>query len=497
MAAECTAPPAEGGPPCPSTAAAPTTSTAATAPAGARRAFLLLGTVQVTLIFTLTLVAVPLPLIGREFGVGQSALILIGSAYGLAFSGLLLFGGRLADRYGGQRVFLAGVVVLLTTSILAAAAPGAGTLIGARFAQGAGAALVAPAAMAVLRSVFSTPESHARAMATWGSLSVMGAMGGNLVSGFVATWVSWRWMFAVPLFVTALALALARRLLPRAEPPHGPRPSLDLPGAVLATAGITLFSYALVVIDDHGWSAAEVLIPLLSGLGLLGVFVAVELRARDPLLPPRFLTDARRATALPAILLAAAGTGTAAVLLIFYLQQIRDWSALSTSLTFVPFTIVLIATGAAGSRLVSGFGARVVAVAGLATCAGAFLLLAGLDTATGYLSGLLPGMLLLAAGSAAVFSSAAVLAVVGVPQRQSGLAGGVMNTAMEIGPTAGLAILVAVAAVRTAHLAQSGASAPVATAAGYGWAFGAAGLAFLLLAVVTAGLGHACRDRGH
>ncbi len=477
----------QSGPPPETAAPAPGTCPPPSAPAS-RRAFALLGSVQITLIFTLSLVAVPLPLIGHELAIGQSGLILIGAAYGLAFSGLLLFGGRLADRYGGRPVFTTGLALFLTASLLAAAAPGFTSLIGARALQGAGAALTAPAAMAMLRTLFPQPERHAAAMATWGGLSVVGAMSGNLVSGFVAAWLSWRWMFAVPVAVAGLALLLARRL-----PPHAPArtapPALDLPGAVLATAGITLVSYALVVSGDHGWRSAAVVGPLLAGGGLLGAFVAVELRARDPLLPPRFLADARRSTALLAILLAAAGTGTAAILLTLYLQQVRGWSAPSASLTFVPFTLMLIAANLAAGRLIRGFGARAVAVAGLAACGAALFLLAGIDTDTGYVTGLLPGMLLLAAGSTLVFSAAAVLAVAGVPPHQSGLAGGAMNTAMEVGPTAGLALLVAVAAARTAHM--TGASAAAATASGYGWAFGTAGAAFLLLAAVLAGLGRA------
>ncbi|MYU33156.1 MFS transporter [Streptomyces sp. SID8358] len=412
-----------------------------TAPGHHRHAFALLGTVQATLIFTLAAIAVPLPLIGREFGLRRPDLILLSAAYGLAFAGLLLFGGRLADRYGGRRAFAAGLVLFATASAAAPFAPGIGTLLAARFAQGAGAALVAPAAMAVLRVVFPSPAAYGRAMATWGGLSVLGATAGNLLSGVILALLSWRWTFAVPLVVALTALALAPRSLPRTAPSRGR--TLDVPGALLATSGITLASYGLVVTDALPWSSTGVLLPLLAGAALLTVFLCAERRARDPLLPPRFLCDRRRALALAAIALGACGTGMTFVVLSLHLQGARDWSPLRTSAAFVPFAVALIASGRAAGPLVARCGARAVTTAGLGTGAAglACLALTGLDAHTPYAYGLLPGLVLLPAGAAAAFGGAAVLATEGVPQQQTGLAGGVLNTAMELGPTAVFAVL--------------------------------------------------------
>ncbi len=157
-----------------------------------RPAFALLGSVQITLIFTLAAIAVPLPEIGRAFGLERADLILLSAAYGLTFAGLLLFGGRLSDRYGGRRALTAGLILFAAASAAAPFAPGIGTLLAARFAQGAGAALIAPAAMTVLRAVFPTPAACGKAMATWGGLSVLGATAGNLLSGVIAELLSWR-----------------------------------------------------------------------------------------------------------------------------------------------------------------------------------------------------------------------------------------------------------------------------------------------------------------
>jgi MFS family permease len=448
------------------------------------RAFALLGTMQVTLVFTITLIAVPLPAIGREFGLGHSSLILVSTAYGLSFSGLLLLGGQLADRRGAHVVLTVGLVVFAVASAVAAAAPGFVVLVAARFAQGAGAALVAPAAMAVLRAIIPDEGKHARALASWGGLSVLGATAGILLSGVVTTWVSWRWMFAVALLVSVVVLVLTPRSLPPVTPSG--RAALDLPGAALATAGVTLLSYGLVVTGGHAWSSTAVVVPLVTGLALLTAFAAAELRSRDPLLPPAFLADRRRATALLAIAFSAAGTAVTFLFLALYLQQARGWTPLRTSLAFAPYALSLITVGRLASRLVVRFGARAVAGAGLAIAATGLFLLSQLGPHTAYATGLLPGIVLLPSGAALTFAGAAVLAAGGVPQQQAGLAGGVMNTAMELGPTLGLALLTTVAAARASHATAAGASPQAATTSGYAWALGAAGLAFALLAVLTA-----------
>lgn len=449
-----------------------------------RRAFALLGTVQATLIFTITVVSLPLPVIGRELGLDRSDLVLVSAAYALSFSGLLLFGGRLADRYGGRPLLVAGLFVFANASTAAALAPGFTLLVTARFGQGVGAALAAPAAMAVLREVFPDPPGHRRAMARWGGLSVLGATAGILLAGIACTWVSWRWMFVLPLLVATVALLLTPALLPAGARRAAPnRPGLDLPAAALATAGITLLSYGLVITDEHAWSSNAVVAPTAAGLVLLGAFIVVEARGRTPLLPMAFLADSRRLVALLAIALAAAGASIICLLMGLYLQQIRDWSPLRTSVAFLPYAVSLILAGRLCRRPIERYGPRVVVAIGLALAAAGLLLLADLTPHTEYVRGMLPGLVLLPAGIALAFAGATVLAMADVPHGQAGLAGGVMNTAMEIGPTVGLAILMAVAAARTTDVADTGADA--ATTSGYAWAFAAAGLAFAALAVLT------------
>ena len=226
-------------------------------------------------------------------------------------------------------MFAAGLVVFGLASAAAAFAPSFEVLVAMRFTQGVGAALTAPAAVAVLRALYSEPGAFGRAMATWGGVSVLGATVGTVTSGAVTTWVSWRWMFAVPLLVAVLALAVTRRLLPAGPiEPSRARAGLDPAGATL---GISVGSYGLIVSGDHAGASTAVLVPLAVGAVLLGAFLAVERRVRDPLLPPGFTLEPSRIVGLAGMLLAAAGSALVSFLLLLYLQQERDWSPLATA----------------------------------------------------------------------------------------------------------------------------------------------------------------------
>lgn len=437
-------------------------------------AFAILAIVQSTLIFTIALIMIPLPTVAEEFALSTAEVLLLQVGYGLPFSGLLLFGGRLTDRYGARRMFAIGLTVFGVASLIAALTPSFDTLVAMRFLEGVGGAIIAPAALGLVRALFPDMTAFARAMAIWGGVSVLGAVLGFISSGMVASYVSWRWMFIVPIAVSALGLWASVGLLPAGPRREtAARPGLDPLGAMLATGGIVLASFGLIASHDASWGSSQVVGSLAAGIALLVVFLIAERRARHPLLPTDFLLDSLRIVGLSGMLLAAAASVLIEFVLLNYLQQIRGWSPFETAASFLPFALALIGANLLAAPAVGKFGAEATTVAGFLIAGASLAWLTVLDLGTAYLTVLLPAQALLAIGIALVFSGAAVLATANVPHEQMGLAGGVMNTAMELGPTVGFALLMAVAATRAD------------TVDGYARAFGAAAALYGVAAAIA------------
>jgi MFS family permease len=443
-------------------------------------AFALLASVQFVLILAISVLNVVFPDIQRDFDLKKADLALLNAAYGMSFSGLLLLGGRFSDLYGARRIFVSGTAVFGLSSAVAGLAPDAWVLLAARFVQGAGAAFAVPAAMALVSVVYPEPARHARMMAFWGGLAAFGGTAGMLLSGVVATW-NWRWALVVPVLVAVSAVVMARRLLPSGPAPRTGR--LDLPGAVLLTAGISLLGYGFGQASVYGWAAKITVGSLAGGAVLLLVALLVESRVRNPILPLLFLASARRAAALLAVFLAATGITTVFFLLPLYFQQVRGYSAIGASAAFVPFGAALVVTGLSTGRLVHRFGPRVVTSAGLVIAAVGLGLLSRIDIHTPYANVILAGLLFFSIGSSLVFSGATVAATADVPREQAGLAGAVVNSAMETGPAVGLVILVTLA---IAHTGTVDVGQAAAQTSGYSFALTIAAAAFAVVALAAA-----------
>ncbi|MEU6868707.1 MFS transporter [Streptomyces sp. NPDC046876] len=447
-----------------------------TEPSGTGVRFALLGAVQLLLNASVSVTFAAGPAMQRELGLSRIDLILDSAAYGLAFSGLLLLGGRLTDRVGQRRLFSRGTALFALASLAAALAPTSPFVLAARFLQGCGAALAAPAAMALLRVVFPGGRARATALARWGLLASLGAAVGIVLSGVLVAWLNWRWSFGVLAAVAAAVLVLSPRALPSGPAPV--RVPVDVLGAVLGTLALSTLGYGLVMVGPHGWAAPEVLAPLALGGILLGVFAAAQRRVRAPLLPPGFLASRYRATALVCALLGPAIGASTAFLLALYVQQERGYSALQNALAFVPYSAVLLGVGFVAGRIVARHGVRAVAVGGLAVIAAGLFLIGAVGLRTGSMPAVLTGLIVLSAGIGTLMSAAVVGAVAGVPEEQSALAGAVVNTAILAGPTISLALITSAADARSASLLAAG--DPAAATGGYAFAFEAACGVFLL-----------------
>ncbi|GAA1224633.1 MFS transporter [Pseudonocardia alaniniphila] len=447
-------------------------------------AFPLLGVVQITLIAAITMLAVASPSLQRDFALSAGDLALLNCAYGLSFSGLLLLGGNLADQLPRRRCLLIALGVFILGSLVVAASPNLVVLLVGRLVEGAGAALAAPTALALVETIFPQPARRSAAVALWGTLAAFGATAGTLVGGLTSGFGSWRWMFVGSALVMAGVAALVPRLLPNDVPPTQAA-RLGLPGTVLTLVGIGGLTYGLVQAPEHSWTAPQVLLALAVGVIALVGFSAHEIWSPRPLVRwPMFSSPAQMAGL---VLILATSASTTAVFYFFslYLQQLRGYSPLSTTAAFLPIGLVLVLVGARVGRLLGRWGAGKVLPVGAAFTGLGLLVLSRVDLDAPYIGLPLIGLVLVPAGASLSFAGATVAAVRGVDTSDAGLAGGVVNLAMETGPVIGLAVLVSISGARSTALLGHTNPAEAAVA-GQGLAFAVWGAVMVIGAVIAA-----------
>jgi EmrB/QacA subfamily drug resistance transporter len=453
-------------------ASAPAASQMPPGAASSTRPWLALGwlaAAQFMVFLDETVVNVALPSIKTALGYSQSGLAWVVDAYILVFGGLLLVGGRGADLFGRRRVFFAGMVVFALASLLDGLAQDRATLIAARALQGLGAALSTPAALALVSSLFRDPRERARALGLWGGLSGLGFVAGVLLGGVITDLASWRWVFLINVPIAFAALVVLAHVLVDVRPKA--RPPLDLPAAALATSGVLALVYALLGTDRHGWLSGRTLGLFGASALLVVAFVQLERRREAPLIPVP-LRRARSmliADVLQAVL--AATLISSFFLLTLYIQQALGYSPLRTGLAYLPMALLLIGGSGLASHLIPSVGARRVASLGLLASAGGLVLLSGVDAGGTYLSGLLPGLLLIALGAGLSFVSLATAALERVPDDAAGVASAMLNSSAMLGGTIGLAALTAIATRRASDLVAAGSSPIVAEVKGFDRAF--------------------------
>jgi EmrB/QacA subfamily drug resistance transporter len=427
---------------------------------------LLLGTVQFLDITDSSIVNVALPSIQRSLHFSQQNLQWVASGYLLTFGGFLLLGGRLGDLLGRRRMLVAGVGLFALASLAGALADSQGLLIGARIVQGAGAALMAPAALSTLVTTFREGADRNTALGAWGAISGFAAAAGVFLGGVLSEGPGWRWVLLVNPPVCLLVLTAAFWLLPGESRPRRPA-TFDTQGAVLVTAGMLLLVYALVRAPGAGWGSPQTII-MLAGAGvLLAAFVINELRSRNPLVPFSILRIKGLAAADATQLLAFAGVFAMLFFVTLYMQEILHFSPIRAGAAYLPVTAGFGLSGAISSQLVTRIGTRPVAVAGALLGAAGVYYLARVPGHGSYLGDVLPGMLVMALGMGGVFVAVTGAANAGVPADQAGLAAGLLNASQQLGSALGLAILSAIAITRTDSLLGAHATRLSALAAGY------------------------------
>ncbi|UJW29976.1 MFS transporter [Saccharothrix sp. AJ9571] len=447
---------------------------------------------QLLVVLDASVVNIALPAAQAELGMADSSRQWVVTGYSLAFGGLLLLGGRVADVLGRKRTFLAGLVGFTVASAVGGFAVNEAMLLMARAAQGVAAAFLAPAGLAILTTVFPDGPARARAFVVFGAAVGSGGVAGMVLGGVLTSLGSWRWCLLVNLPLGVAVLIFASRVLLESK---SVRPAgYDVLGTVTATLGSGALIYGIAQVADGGWLAPATLGPLLGGLALLVVFVLTERRTAEPIMPLRLVVSRVRGSAFAIILLVNAAAYACYLLLTYYLQVVRELSALATGLAFVPIGLGILGGSAAAGRALARWRPWQVTGTGLGVALAGMCSLGLLEADVPFWSVILPAQLVIGVGLGATLTTVVSLALHGVEPDQSGVASALTNAMREIGGAAGISLLNVVAIAVTATQPDPRSSS--ALSAGYVVAFlGAAVLLAAALLFTAWGSQAARKDR--
>jgi EmrB/QacA subfamily drug resistance transporter len=420
-------------------------------------------------VLDVSIVNVALPSIGRALDFSRDNLQWVITAYAITFGGFLLLGGRAADLLGRRRVFYVGVAVFTIASALCGFAWSEGVLIGARALQGLGAAIISPAALSIITTMFEEGPERNKALGIWGAIGGSGAAVGVLAGGVLTKYLGWEWIFFVNVPVGVLALALAPRFV--RESRSGRDSTQDIAGAVTVTSGLALLVYGVSNAPAHGWTSGWTISRLAVAAILLVSFLVIESRAKDPLMPFRIFRVSTVAGANVAGLLLGAVVFANFFILTLYVQNVLGWSALKTGVTFVATAGTAILWAGVAQALVTRIGAKQVMAVGFVAMIAGMLWYTQIPVHASYWSDLLPGYLLVGFALPFTFIPVSIAALAGVESHEAGLASGLINTAQQIGGAIGVAVTSSVSLTHFNHLVKTGHSVPSAFTSGSQWAF--------------------------
>jgi EmrB/QacA subfamily drug resistance transporter len=426
--------------------AAPDATTSRSGPAagfspGLILAFVCLG--QFMVFTDVSIVNLALPSIQDSLGMSDVSLGYIVTAYATVLGGFLLLGGRLADTFGRRRMLQTGFGLFALASLTSGLADSAAMLIVSRAVQGFGAAMITPAALAILTSTFPTGAARNKALGIWGSLAGIASIAGVILGGVLADGPGWEWIFWINVPIGVGAVLLAPRLVPESR--AGQRGRFDAPGAVTLTSALLLLIFTLGEATHQGWGSFRTVGGLIGAVALLVAFAVIEAKVQSPMMPPRiFRLKTMRVANISAVLV----FGTFSALFFFaslFMQQVYGYSPLKAGFAYVPLAFCVAAGAGVASGLIARFAARVLVMAGLVLSIAGLLLLWQAPVDGSYALNLLPAFILLGLGCGMVFVTLQIAAFVGVGDKDAGVGAGLINTSQEAGGAIGLAVIATIA----------------------------------------------------
>ncbi|MER7714417.1 MFS transporter [Streptomyces werraensis] len=419
---------------------------------------------QFLVVLDISVVNVALPSVRGGLGLDEQGLQWVVNAYSIAFAGFMLLGGRAGDLYGRKRMFLVGLGLFTLASLAGGLAQEGWQLLVARAVQGLGAAVLAPSTLTLVTSAVPEGAARARAIATWTAVGAGGGAAGGFVGGVLVEALSWRWVLLINVPVGAVVLAAAARRLPESRAGDGRR--LDLPGAVLVTAGLATLAYGVSQTEAAGWTAASTVVPLCAGLALVALFLFAEARAKAPLMPLGLLGLRSVASANVAMFLSGSAMFCMWFFMTLYAQNVLGYTPLEAGLALVPSSVAVIVGSKVAPRLMRATGPRAVAVLGTLVATAGFAWQSTMTADGDYLTAIMvPGVLMML-GAGLAGTPLASLATSGAAPEEAGLVSGLVNTSRTMGGSLGLAVMATIAAART-----DGVDTPEALTEGYALVF--------------------------
>lgn len=440
----------------------------------------LIATAQFVVIMDTSIIGVALPDMQRDLGFTPESLSWVFNAYVVAFGGLLLLGGRLADAFGARKIFVLGWLILIAGSLMAGAATSVGLELAGRAVQGAGSALIAPAALTLLMMLFGGTADLPKAFAVYGAAAPIGGTAGVFLGGVLTEYASWPWVFYVTIPIAVFVLAFTARMLPRTV--RKASGSIDTAGALTVTGGLAVTVYAIVKAPETGWLATPTLFALAGGIALLAVFFVIQAKSRNPLLRLGLIRTPLLGAANGAQLLLGAAWVSMWFFLNLYLQQVLGATAFAAGAALLPMTgLVVLVMVALAPRLQARFGAKALIVTGLLVLAAGLAWLSLVRADGNYAVDVLPASLVAALGMSLAFVPSLGTAINAAPPAETGVASGLVSTSYQIGSALGLAALTAIV------YGISGADpSPVELTRGYSAAFTGAAVLAVAGALITA-----------